>query len=187
MDKGNMDSNINARPFYQPIIMGSAPFRISCCKTTDFPAHWHGDIEILYVLPHSDDVCVTADGKTYKLSGRSAVFISGAVIHSVEVRGGSPTVLLIEFGTAFMGDCFSAFSGKRFSDPVIDFSNNDNESTKRMEKLLLMLSDICLENGNPATEEKFLPAVRMRISSCLFELAALMAENMEMTSSERRM
>lgn len=186
MSEENNTSDRNGRPFYQPIIMGRAPFRISCGKTADFPAHWHGDIEILYVLPESDAFYVTADGKTYELSSRSAAFISGTVIHSVEVRGNNPEVLLIEMGTAFLGDCFSAFSGRRFSDPVIDFSENKNDFTEKAEKILLKLSGMCMEKESEVNAEPSL-SKRMRISACLFELAALMSENMEMTSSERRM
>ncbi len=177
----------NNQPFYQPIIMGKEPFRVSFSKkTTDFPAHWHGDIEILYVFPNSESLFVTADGKTYELTERSAVFISGTVVHSIEVRDHRPELLLVEMGTAFLGDCFSAFSGKRFSDPIVNFAEIQNEFTEKTEKLFLKLADICAEKERVGAEGFSIP-MRMKISSCLFELAFLMAENMEMTSSDRRM
>ncbi|MBE6552042.1 MAG: AraC family transcriptional regulator [Ruminococcaceae bacterium] len=185
--KENETINKNDRPFYQPLIMGSEPFRIGCTeKSSDFPAHWHGDIEILYVLPGSESVYVTADGKTYELTERSAVFISGTVIHSVEVRGHKPNMLLVEMGMAFLGDCFSAFSGKRFSDPFVNFSETKNAFTEKAEALFLKLSDICRERREGGINEFSIP-MRMKISSCLFELAYLMAENLKMTSSERRL
>lgn len=165
--------SLNFRPVYQLPFIGDAPFHVKVEKIIGgFGAHWHGEIEILYVLPDSDPITVTIDEKSYLLSAHDSIFISGAEIHSVKTEKAQADILVIEMGFSLLGNDFSVFTGKKFVNPLL----RTNTAT---ELIFKEIAEICgpLE-GAPC---EWTPVNRLKIASLLFKLAAITAETMQMS------
>lgn len=172
-----------AQPIYQPPFIGTTPFSVTCNNMQEgFGMHWHGELEIIYVLPESQGITVSIDGRVFNLSARDAVFISGTEVHAIESAKRKTEILVIEMGFSLLGQDFSVFSGHRFTEPFISFAKAEhNTSIFRIEKIFNELLLMHIQNN------KMSAVRRMRTSALLFELAACMAENLQMTLiSEQR-
>lgn len=170
-------------PIYQPPFIGSTPFHVSCQKMRNgFGAHWHGELEIIYVMPESECIVVTVDGTEYALSPRDAVFISGTEVHSVNVVGSEADVLVIEIGFSLLGHDFSVFTGQKFVNSVVGFSSLQSENDKKLLEIERIFTEIICECSHlEGTPSEWKPVNRLHIASLLFKLAAVMAEHLPMT------
>lgn len=172
-----------SQPIYQPPFIGTTPFSVTCHNMQNgFGLHWHGELEIIYVLPESNGINVTVDGQDFRLSARDAIFISGTEVHAIEAANCKAEILVIEMGFSFLGQDFSVFSGHKFTEPLINFSKADfNNPVLKIENIFHKLLSFYISNDETS------PVKRMKISSLLFELAANMAEYlpMELISKQR--
>lgn len=176
-----------ATPIYQPPFIGSAPFHVSCQSMREgFGAHWHGELEILYLLDGSAPLTVTVDGTDHVLSPRSAALIAGTEVHAVQPVDGPAEVLVVEMGFSLLGGDFSFFSGHRFAQTVVPFAGlAPNDPRKAIEQIALALTVHGRRSGSPAD---WSPVDRLQCASLLFALAAAMAETLQLTPlSARRM
>lgn len=174
-------------PIYQPPFIGSAPFHISCESLCGgFGVHWHGELEILYLLDGSVPLTVTVDGTDHLLLPRSAAFIAGTEVHAVQPTNGPAEVLVVEMGFSLLGGDFSVFSGRRFAQTVVPFAELfPDDPRTAIEEIALALAVHGRRSGSPAD---WSPLHRLQCASLLFSLAAAMAETLQLTPlSARRM
>lgn len=173
-----MNSNYKlCAPIYQPPFIGSTPFNVFNQRmTSGFGAHWHSEIEIIYVLPNSKPVTVTVGGNKYTLNQREAIFISCAEIHSIDVDKTEPEILVIEMGFSLLGQDYSFFAGHHFKEPLISFRNLEN-TKKHLAVIELIFWDILKDNNRFSDVNS---VKRLILSSHLFKLAAVLTEKMPM-------
>lgn len=167
---------------YQLPFIGAQTFSVSYSHDAhDFGEHWHGELEILYLLPGSERVAVTVEGQEYVLTPRDAVFVSCTEVHSVRALGPGAKLLVVEMGFSLLGDDFFVFAGKKFSEALVHFEQEEacGGSQMKIEKILkeIVQEYLMVEGGVMDW-----PAInRMRMSSLIFALAASMAEYLPMT------
>ena len=154
---------MSARPFYQSPLAGNKPYQISLSKSAPFQAHWHGEIEILYVIRGSADI--TADGESLHLIEGQAAFIGSAEIHSLDKNNNDTLLLVIEVGYKLLGSGFTLFTGMTFEDRVVRL-----DSYPRLAGIINEI--ISLYSGAPPKDEKGWTAMEFRARSLLFSMSA---------------
>lgn len=154
---------MSARPFYQSPLAGNKPYQISLSKSAPFQAHWHGEIEILYVIRGSADI--TADGEILHLIEGQAAFIGSAEIHSLDKNNNDTLLLVIEVGYKLLGSGFTLFTGMTFEDRVVRL-----DSYPRLAGIINEI--ISLYSGAPPKDEKGWTAMEFRARSLLFSMSA---------------
>ena len=91
---------------YQPPFFGENKYLVST-HYTEFPYHWHKEIEVLWCVQGS--VSVHIEGKEYRLETGEGVFINSAEEHSISSFKDNGKLLVIEVGEALLGKRFSLF------------------------------------------------------------------------------
>lgn len=154
---------MSARPFYQSPLAGDKPYQISLGVTSPFSAHWHGEIEIMYVCRGS--VGITVDGEKLRLNEGQAAFIGSAEIHSLDESVDGTLLLVIEVGYKLLGTGFSLFTGMTFDDRVV--------ALDRYPRLAGIISEIAsLRSVDPPEDEKERTVMEFRLRSLLFAMSA---------------
>ncbi len=154
---------MSARPFYQSPLAGDKPYHISLCLTDPFSAHWHGEIEIMYVCRGS--VGITVDGKKLRLNEGQAAFIGSAEIHSLDENDTDTLLLVIEVGYKLLGSGFSLFTGMTFENRVVAL-----ERYPRLSGIVSEIISVCSANQPEIGKEKI--ATEFRLRSLLFAMSA---------------
>ena len=117
-----MRPTVQDRPFYQPPFISSVPFHGAMEKMC-FGAHWHGELEFIYVPRNSGEITVELEGEELVLAPGTAVFVAGTQVHAINRVSPDGVFLVAEMGFSLLGQDFSAFSGKYFLRPVINYDS----------------------------------------------------------------
>lgn len=103
------------KSLHQPLITDARlPFLTEVGESSTFLRHWHDELELLYVL--SGELTAVVGDTEYAARTGDIVLVGQNVQH--EIRGGYVTRLLVECGSALLGDDFALAAGKRFVPPV---------------------------------------------------------------------
>ena len=173
-------------PLYQNPLVGRCPFFVNSGIGIDFIPHWHGEIEILYIMPVSGDtqpaLTVICEGERFCLRERDALIISSGMVHSLQTERKDFPMLTLEMGFPLLGEDFDRFARKRFEAPLLRFSEDVPPALLVLEQLL---RDIAAEPAAGNQQLQYEPsaqaaASRMRIAASVFRIAALLAEHMPM-------
>ena len=105
--------------FYQSPLQGSRPYRVGI-GGSGFDAHWHAELEILYVL--SGTLQVTVEERLCTAMPGWAVFVGAATIHAIGVCSADTRYLVMEFGPALLGDGYVLFRERRLTQPLTDLT-----------------------------------------------------------------
>lgn len=108
------------RPFYQKPLHGSRPYNVLSGSTNPFPPHWHGEIEIYYLLSGTLELSIGAQKQT--LLPRTAVIISSAEVHAILSSSPDAIVLIAVMGYELLGSHFSALAERDFRNLLLDFN-----------------------------------------------------------------
>lgn len=167
-----------ARPIYQPPFISGFPFHGARVRSS-FGGHWHGELEFIYVPRQGGSLAVVIEGEVHVLSPGSAAFVAGTQVHSGEVLSEDTVFLVAEMGFSLLGQEFSAFSGKYFLRPVLDYaglpSGDPLAGTERT------FCDIYgLVSTLPEDVGEWSPADRLYMESLLYGLAADLCRHMPM-------
>ena len=154
---------MSARPFYQSPLAGDTPYQISFCETKPFRAHWHGEIEIMYVC--RGGIGVTVDGEKLRLSEGQAAFIGSAEIHSLDENDDGTLLLVIEVGYKLLGSGFSLFTGMTFGERVAAL-----DRYPRLAGIVREIISLC-SAGQPENKREKV-AAEFRLRSLLFAMSA---------------
>ena len=173
---------------YQNPLTGKCPYHLSCDHPQPFQVHWHGEMEIFYLLPESGPGVITVDGEEHvpiehTLSARNVYFVGSTVVHSLTSASPDAVLLVLEMGFPLLGEDFNLFARHRFAEPLLRFGEDAPENLAPLEALFLALADEpVVRNIRRAGESSMEYTLsRMRVSSLLFRIAAFLAENMPMT------
>ncbi len=146
--------------FYQSPLDGPRPY-LAHIGVNRFNAHWHSELETLYVL--SGAIEVETDETAYTVTPGTAVFIGAAVPHAIEIASPGTRYLVLELGAALLGDGYFSFWERRFSAPLVDFG----EPSALGETMDEIAAWIQPHRDGPAREWQLL--------SLLYRFAALVA------------
>jgi len=173
----------NKQILYQNPLTGKCPYQAYCCSVASFREHWHGEMEIIYVLPDSSPVTIFADERYHVLSARNAYLVQSTTVHALTEASPDSNVLILEMGYPLLGEDFNVFARHRFQTPHIRFGDPDTAHMSTLEALFLALSQEPVARNNERAEENSREYIlsRMRVSSLLFRIAAFLAETMPMT------
>ena len=172
-------SNISSRqPVYQNPVTGSTPFRASLKNHGAFCDHWHGEMEIFYTMPGSGPVNIYVEGHLYHLTQRSMLVIPSTCVHRIEPCGCDNLLLRLDVGYPLLGENFRPFSEKHLDNPYYSFCDGGSPHMAPLEEIFMAISreKAALSNHSPENNHRETLISRMRISSYLFQLCAMMLE-----------
>ncbi len=96
----------------QPIYQGPLDIEQECfCQLASFApfgAHWHSEIEIIYVL--SGCVECMAEGKPHTVRAGEAIFFGSAEVHELAAVSEDNRLLVLEMGYHLIGERFRVFT-----------------------------------------------------------------------------
>ena len=103
--------------FYQSPLKSPRPYHVGI-GGDGFGAHWHSELEILYVL--SGSLTVTLEDRRLTAASGQAVFVGPATPHEIAQPVDGTRYLVMEFGHALLGDGYFLFHERSFSEPLAD-------------------------------------------------------------------
>ena len=103
--------------FYQSPLKSPRPYHVGI-GGDGFDAHWHSELEILYVL--SGSLTVTLEDRRLTAASGCAVFVGPATPHAIAQPADGTRYLVMEFGHALLGDGYFLFHERSFSEPLAD-------------------------------------------------------------------
>lgn len=122
---------------YQKLLLGETPYFVSCVPAS-YPAHCHNEIELMYCMRGKARIII--EGETYPLEAGSILFISSLAMHQTIVEGEDVSILVLEFGSQFLGAEFQSIATQKFSKCLIqptdpcDYRNRLEKPLKRIYK-----------------------------------------------------
>lgn len=102
--------------FYQSPLANARPYQVGI-GSNSFGAHWHSELELLYVL--TGMLRVWTEDCEYTVNPGFAIIISAATAHSLDSLSPDTTYLVVELGHALLGEGYSLFLERRFSTPLL--------------------------------------------------------------------
>lgn len=176
----------NRTPRYQAPFIGKRSFWVSGCGAIDdFPPHWHGEVELIYLLSGSGSLAVTIDGREFLLKAGDVVLIAGAQVHSGRIVDPDAEIAVIEMGFSLLGEDFFPLIGRQFEGTVVNLWKPELPETLRGLRKIL---DQIVEERRKETDlmEEWSTAGRLRMTSLLFALAAGLVEHQTMPKTVSR-
>ena len=149
------------RPFYQKPLHGSRPYNILSGCMNPFPPHWHGEIEIYYLLSGTLELSIGAQKQV--LTPRTAVIISSAEVHAILSSSPDALALIVVMGYELLGSHFSALAERDFRNLTMDFNGAPPQALENAFLELYKLSS----HQNCSEEEAIPHDFRVRSMLCL--------------------
>ncbi|MEA4824668.1 MAG: AraC family transcriptional regulator [Clostridiaceae bacterium] len=148
--------------FYQSPLDGPHPYLVSI-GSNRFNAHWHSELETLYVL--SGALEVQTDETVYTVTPGKAVFVGAAVPHAIEIASPGTRYLVLELGAALLGDGYFSFWERRLAAPFVDFGESSPSALgETMDEIAAWIQ-----------QRRDSPACEWQLLSLLYRFAALVA------------
>jgi AraC-like DNA-binding protein len=125
----------------QNLLEPSFPFTIFLSEKTHFPPHWHGEMEIVYVLEGSIEVGLGHE--LYTLGPRDIFIIGSGQVHHFPLQTQDSKLVFIQFGPAFFDSYSAVMSDRRLTHPLLGRSGRwgpeETELHQLMEKQIQLL------------------------------------------------
>jgi len=150
--------------FYQSPLGQARPYHVGIGHGI-FGAHWHSELEILYVLRGQETISI--DQTDCLLPVGTAVIVGAAVPHAVTANTEDTLILCVEFGHALLGDGYALLRERTFISPFLDFTDSNE---RPLEHTLLELTEQVNRNSDTPTDEWL---VRSLLFRCATQVAAL--------------
>lgn len=156
------------RAFHENKLYRSAlPFRASLHHNISFLAHWHTDLEIVYVCEGSIRMGVNSEVRILKKG--EAVVCSSGDIHFYDSRDSESLILIIIFHPQLIGSPGGWPKGVRLASPFLGGTDEDNlEEPGKISALIAPL----LNRLHQELQDK-LPYYDQLITGILYELCGL--------------
>ncbi len=98
------------------------PLNVFFTDVTEFPAHWHESVEVVYVLDGSLRVGVNSE--IYTIGPKDILLITGGDVHYFVPEPKRVNRLILHFDKAFFESAFPTAKNKRFSRAVLTSREN---------------------------------------------------------------
>lgn len=106
----------------------SFPFDLFISENTQFPPHWHAEMEIVYLLEGS--VHISLESENYILRPRDILLISGGIVHSFISQSQGCRMIIVQFGNVFFDTYAAVLSDRRIIQPQLSKNSNDVEQIR---------------------------------------------------------
>lgn len=121
------------------IVNPDFPFRLYVIEPTEWPIHWHEEIEIIYVL--EGILIVELNNVLYQLNERDILLIGSGDIHWIVPQPQKSRIVGIQFGLPIFDAFLFDASSKRFISPLLCHSHRlgtklDYRAHRRIEHLI---------------------------------------------------
>lgn len=121
------------------IVNPDFPFRLYVIEPTEWPIHWHEEIEILYVL--EGVLTVELNNVLYNLKERDILLIGSGDIHWIIPQPQKSRIVGVQFGLPIFDALLFDASSKRFITPLLCHSKKletlpDRRVHRRIEHLI---------------------------------------------------
>lgn len=117
---------------YQKLLLGEAPYFVSCVPAS-YPLHCHNELELMYCVRGNARIII--EGEEYHLQPGSILFISSLAMHQAIVDNKDVSILVLEFGSEFLGVEYNEIAAQKFSKCLIQPSDKC-DYRNRLEKPL---------------------------------------------------
>ncbi|MDP4164921.1 MAG: AraC family transcriptional regulator [Bacillota bacterium] len=104
----------------QNLLDPSFPFALFFSEKTQFPPHWHGEMEIVYVL--EGEAKVGLNNQVYSLNQHDIFLIGSGQVHHFPLQTDACTLIFIQFGLAFFDSYSAIMSDRRLTHPLLSRS-----------------------------------------------------------------
>lgn len=116
---------------YQKMLLGENPYFVSCVHSS-YPIHCHNEIELMYCI--HGEVKVIIEDEEYLLKEGGILFISSLAMHQIVIESDG-TVLVLEFGSQFLGAEYNEIAAQRFSKCLIEPSDECDYKSRLIKPL----------------------------------------------------
>jgi AraC-like DNA-binding protein len=158
----------------------SFPYSSIIIDNMDFLAHWHNDLEFMYVCEGSIRMGINSESRILN-KGDMAICSSGD-IHYYDSKGSESTILLVIFNPQLIGFPAGWPKDIRFSNPfVISNSQVDDESTT---EFLSRASELMHQLNHEYEAEG--PHYEMFITGMLYELCGLILRHANYAPTDQK-
>lgn len=139
----------------------SFPFDLFISENTQFPPHWHGEMEIVCLLEGSVQISLESD--IYLLRPRDILMIGGGVVHSFLAQPSGCRMLILQFGKAFFETYAAVLSERRIIHPLLRWDEAETDEEKKARYLELEAQILKMANEYQRKEEGYALAVKARL------------------------
>lgn len=112
----------------------SFPFDLFISENTQFPPHWHGEMEIVYLLEGS--VQISLDSEVYRLNPRDILLIGGGIVHSFLSQSTGCRMIIVQFGNVFFETYAAVLSDRRIIQPLLTYLDGNRVENNNHHRAL---------------------------------------------------
>ena len=134
-------------------------------------------------MPGSASITVVIEEVPYLLSERDMLIVPSAAVHRIEAPDGQNKVLRLDVGYPLLGENFRPFTENRFSTPHLSLSSTNEPKLGEIEAIFHKISreKLALVEEQQKGEDLETVISRLRVSSYLIRISALLLETVPMT------
>jgi len=148
--------------FYQPIILTKGLYSADVRHLTQYPLHWHSDLEILFCKKGSFGVRI--DATEYHVNPGQTLLVGSSQPHEYFDCSEDNVITILRVGSVYFGSAlFMEIANKQFATAVID--NNAEISS-----VFARISDLCRAKEN--LENK------LEMQGCIYTLVSLLLKHL---------
>ena len=152
------------------------PYIVRIWRCQDHYEHWHSDMEIYICL--QGQFCIRVEGVDHILTAGDVLLVAGNESHEIFCNDPEAVTVIIAFGYALLGNNFAALQDASFRRPF--FSLHDGSVSGELKAPLIKIRETALlQREDPVISD-------WEFRGSLYELAAYLRGNMEMTTSKER-
>jgi len=165
-------------PIYIKPQTGRYPYYAWQGRAVSFNSQWHTEMEILYLMPHSEPLDFYIEEVCHHLQPRDLLLLDSTIVHRADDLGLNNHVVVMQIGYPLLGENFCFFTERRFIRNHYSLASEEDAFLVGLEKLIHQLAQ---ENllGDPVgmdTSSLEAAAGRLRVSALLFQIAAYLTE-----------
>lgn len=127
----------------QNLLEPSFPFDLFYSENTQFPPHWHGEMELVYVT--EGRVKIGLNSEVYTLEPRDILIIGSGEVHHFPPQTQPTKMVFIQFGLSFFDSYSTVLNDRRLTHPLLGQSgrlgaaDGNSRVHAAMENLILAL------------------------------------------------
>ncbi len=107
------------------------PYNLFITDISEFPPHWHDEIEIVYAL--EEELVIGLNNEIFTLHPRDILVINSGEVHFFITPPKKSKRLILQFELTLFESCIVMIKERRFLTPLIQKNGNDNRVHRRLE------------------------------------------------------
>jgi len=120
--------------FFQPIVFSEEMYSVRTQRLTDFPMHWHSDLEIVHC--RKGTFSVRLDTEEFRVEAGDILYVGSSVPHEYFQCSEDCVIALLRVGSVFIGnEVFVEIVKKQVAFPIIKENNKIQEIFDRLVAL----------------------------------------------------